>query len=381
MFLATILSINGYGQKVEIGQAEAVKDSTLDNQPKKFKTRFTPFLAPSYAPETEVMLVAGGLFAFKFEPLDQLVNLSSVPFSIGYSTNKSLLVSIRPYLYFNRDKYRLYGNIWIKNMPDNYFGVGYDLNSTIPRGEETSYYKRDWWQFDIRFLREIKKSLYGGLLFDFNHTIATDLNPVMASDEYIIDNGTAIYNHGLGLDIEYDSRDVPINAYSGVFLNASMTFYGNYLGTDFNYSVLVLDYRQYKTIKREGRTLAWEIKNRMGFGDVPWPEMSQLGTPFDLRGYRWGQYRDRWLSFGILEYRHQFMRKSPDKKGSMHSKHGFVTWVAAGTIFEDFSTIKNWLPNAGLGYRFEVQPRMNVRVDCGFGRDATGFYVSFNEAF
>ena len=63
------------------------------------------------------------------------------------------------------------------------------------------------------------------------------------------------------------------------------------------------------------------------------------------------------------------------------SKHGVVAWLGVGSIGTDPSEFKNWLPNAGLGYRFEVQPRMNVRVDIGFGRETSGFYFNFNEAF
>jgi hypothetical protein len=39
------------------------------------------------------------------------------------------------------------------------------------------------------------------------------------------------------------------------------------------------------------------------------------------------------------------------------------------------------LPDFGLGYRFEVQPRMNLRIDFGFGPDAFGVYFDFTEAF
>jgi hypothetical protein len=35
----------------------------------------------------------------------------------------------------------------------------------------------------------------------------------------------------------------------------------------------------------------------------------------------------------------------------------------------------------GLGYRFELQPRSNVRIDIGFGRNSSGIYFNFTEAF
>jgi hypothetical protein len=62
-------------------------------------------------------------------------------------------------------------------------------------------------------------------------------------------------------------------------------------------------------------------------------------------------------------------------------KHGFVAWIAGGSIMKNVTEIDNFLPNFGAGYRFAVQPRMNVRFDFGFGRDNFGFYFNFTEAF
>jgi hypothetical protein len=83
------------------------------------------------------------------------------------------------------------------------------------------------------------------------------------------------------------------------------------------------------------------------------------------------------MLYAIGEYRQMFKRKDTGERG----KHGMVVWLAAGTIMKDVSTIETWLPNVGFGYRFEVQPRMNVRFDFGFGRDNSGLYFNFTEAF
>ncbi len=32
-----------------------------------------------------------------------------------------------------------------------------------------------------------------------------------------------------------------------------------------------------------------------------------------------------------------------------------------------------WLPSAGVGYRFEFKPRVNVRLDYGIGNGSSGF--------
>ena len=203
----------------------------------------------------------------------------------------------------------------------------------------------------------------------------------MLEDPNYMRYGADIGNVSLGLLVQYDSRDVTVNAYKGLFLEASSNFYKSGAMEKPTYNVIVLDYRQYKTIKRPGSTLAWQVKSRIATGHVPWPEMSQIGTPFDLRGYRWGRYRDQHMLFGIAEYRYMFMRKTPRKDGDMLSRFGGAGWLAAGSVMPDFGFDKSWLPNGGLGLRFEVQKRMNARIDYGIGQDSKAFYISFNEAF
>ena len=40
-----------------------------------------------------------------------------------------------------------------------------------------------------------------------------------------------------------------------------------------------------------------------------------------------------------------------------------------------------WLQSVGIGYRFEFKPKMNIRLDLGFGQNSTGFYFQVGEAF
>jgi hypothetical protein len=82
------------------------------------------------------------------------------------------------------------------------------------------------------------------------------------------------------------------------------------------------------------------------------------------------------MLFFIGEYRHTFQKRNEEL-----SPHGYVAWVAAGSIADNVGEYKKWLPNFGIGYRYEIQPRMNLRLDFGFGQETFGMYFNFNEAF
>jgi outer membrane protein assembly factor BamA len=271
-------------------------------------------------------------------------------------------------------------------MPDHYWGVGYDEATNTTKGSDTTAYDRFWWQINPKVLWQFREDLFAGVNLDFNQTKASDMSAGVANDPYIQAQGTDNFNAGAGLIFMHDSRDVPVNAYSGWLLSGSATFYGSYLGSHNTYQIFEIDYRQYQQIVRPGSTLAWKVYSRTGSGDVPWPEMTQVGNPFNLRGYYWGHYRNVVGNYVLLEYRYKFMTNKQNRlrpyEGRKESRHGFVVWVGLGTIGSDWNVQwGNWMPNAGVGYRFEVQTRMNARIDFGVGKETYGIYFNFNEAF
>lgn len=344
------------------------------------KTSFTPFIAPSYSPELKGVITAGGLLTFTLDKDRPLVKRSSIPFSVGVSTNGSIIANIRANVYGKDDLWVLRYTFWLKNMPDHYFGVGYYNGRYTPKGDSTSYH-RNWQNSEATFLFKILGKFYLGLNYNSYVTKATEVNERMAKDPDYLAGGSEVKGRGLGLSFTFDTRDFPENAYKGFYINLNNTAYSPKLGSDFLYEVINIDYRQYMQIGRPRSTLAWQFRGRITLDFIPWPEKSQLGTPFDLRGYLWGQYRDDEMIYGILEYRRMFMRKTKNKKGNYNSPFGLVGWVAAGSISPKDQLATYWLPNVGVGFRFEVQKRMNLRLDYGFGQNTSAFYFSFNEAF
>jgi len=97
-------------------------DSITNWKLERGRSTFMPFVAPSYSPETSLMLTVGGLFTFMTKPGNKVLSRSSIPFSVGYSINGSLNMSVKANIYMASDKLRLTGEYWNKDMPDNYWG-------------------------------------------------------------------------------------------------------------------------------------------------------------------------------------------------------------------------------------------------------------------
>lgn len=338
----------------------------------------TPILGPGYTPELGFVIAGGALVSYRF---DDDSPRSSAPVALSYSTTGAQVFTIKPSLYLLQDQLRVDAYFGLKNMTDNYFGVGYDLGNTTPLGPDTTQYHRYFRQLNGGAMWQLRPNLYFGGWVDFNHTEATELNPRMQADPNVVAQGTTFTNTGIGPILRYDSRDFPQNAFEGVFFQAQYLWYRPALGGSTVYDILDLDYRQYMTIRRPGVTLAWNVRTRNGVHDVPWTELSLLGSGSDLRGYREGRYRENTILYGLLEFRWMDLKSFDDGGHPLFGLNGVVSWVGMGTMGSSYLHLNCLLPNFGVGYRIVVQGRMAIRLDMGAGRESTGFYFSFNEAF
>ena len=230
---------------------------------------------------------------------------------------------------------------------------------------------------------EIRLSLYLGALADVNHTSSSDINPVMAADPYFTKYKSRYTGIGVGGIIQYDTRDDVATPSRGVLLGAAGTFYLKPLGSTYNYQRLDLEYRQFVPLFNRRSVLAWTVRSQMGFGDIPFTELPMFGSPFDLRGYYWGKYRDKSMAYGIMEYRHMFGSEASYRRGNFWSKLGFVVWGGTGTIGRMPAEWNRWKWNYGAGLRVQVQPKKNFRFDVGRdpGQNGVLFYMNMTEAF
>lgn len=367
------------------GQAQTVQDTLTKKEIRQKKKQLkveqgkplvTPLAGPAYTPELGFTIAGTVMLSYKTNPRDSLIQRSSSPITFGVTSTGATFLSSIVSSYWFQDKLRIYADLWYKDMPDHYWGAGYENGYSKPKSDSTTAYTRTWWWINPSFLWQIRPNYFLGLNVDYNFTRASDPSEGVSQDPDYLKYGPENLNSGFGIILRYDSRDIPVNAWEGFFVDLKSTFYSQVFGGDNDYQVYQLDFRKYFQVTRPGHTMAFQFKSRIGVGDVPYGEMAQLGSPFDLRGYTWGRYRDKSMIFFLGEYRHMFYKSSGEL-----SKHGMVAWMGTGSVAADLSSFGNWLPNFGFGYRFEVQPRMNLRIDIGIGRETSGFYFNFNEAF
>lgn len=343
---------------------------------------------PSYTPDYGVLIGGSALMTFRINPSDTTQLRSVMPFSIALMFKGGLNIMLRPQMFFKNDKFRIFGQFSYKNTMDNFYGIGYSTNKDYERSKENSEYRYSGVQVNPWFMFRLGNSnFFAGPQIDLNLDKILDPAPGMVSNQSYIDaGGTADgyknFSSGLGFLLTYDTRDVPANAYKGIYFDVKGSFYNKILGSDNNFYQVNLDYRQYKSVGNR-KVIAWTAQTKNVFGDVPLNKYALSGTPFDLRGYYMGQYRDKSSHVVLAEYRQMFNTDKGNFIKKMISHLGFVAWGGCGFMGPNPVHIEGVLPNFGAGIRIEIQPRMNVRFD--FGRNMVNkqnlFYFNMTEAF
>lgn len=345
---------------------------------------------PSYTPDFGVLIGGSALMTFRMNPKDTTMRRSVVPMALAFMfEGGGLNLMVKPQLFFKDDKFRIFGVLNYKNTRENFYGIGYNTNKNYERSDSTSQYRYSGFQVNPWFLFRIGKSdIFFGPQIDISYDKLSEPAKYLPQQaDYAAaggdENGYKNFSSGIGFLLSYDTRDIPANPYSGTYIDLRGIMYQKWLGSDQNFYRLELDYRQYKSVGQR-KVLAWTLQTKNSFGrHIPLTKYALSGTPFDLRGYYMGQYRDKSSHVALVEYRQMFNTDRSTWLKRITSHLGYVAWGGVGFMGPTPGKIEGVLPNAGLGLRIEVQPRMNVRFDYGrnFVNKQNLFYFNMTEAF
>ncbi len=352
--------------------AQVINDSTESK--KNFGVIGAPIL--SHSPETDWSFGLAGLFYFYLENPDcKDERLSSVYSNIHYTTKKQFTVKAEYDFYFSKDIYRIYGDIAYSKYPFQFYGIG---NNTSANDEEN--YTPRFLRFKLNVNRKILNFQIGkisaGIRLDYrdDKILKKEEGKKLLKEDIPGNNGGI--NSGFGLSINFDSRDNSFSTTHGDYLDIKSTFYGKFVASDFSYQRYTVDIRKFFSVNLLDTThvFAIQVFTDIVDGTTPFYLLPTFGGEMNLRGIYLGRFRDKNSFFMQGEYRFP------------------VFWRFGLTIFggigEAFSQIDSFSMNGlklagGIGIRGSVIPeeKISVRIDFGFSKYRTEFYLSFNEAF
>jgi outer membrane protein assembly factor BamA len=297
---------------------------------------------------------------------------SSLTLAGFYTDTKSWAGALGTETYFTDDKYRFAG--WIGHFDANlkFFGIGNDAGD---RGESIGINQKGNF-LNPNFKFRVANNLYLGLQYRLiTVDTSVDRNDLpQGIPEEIVPQDTEDITSGVGILLDYDTRDNRFYPHRGSFLDMNTNFASEAIGSDNNYQQYEVGYNLYKKID-ESKIFAWRTTACFMGGDAPYYDLCLFGDEFDsMRGYIGGQYRDDVSLTTQVEYRWKFYKKL-----------GMVAFAGIGEVAPELSEMntENILYSVGGGvrYRASERDRVNLSIDYAVGKDSDAWYFRIGEAF
>jgi outer membrane protein assembly factor BamA len=343
------------------------------------KARFFAIPLVYYTPDTRWRLGAFGVYYFHLRSATgkSETRLSHIKLSSDYTQNNQFDISSSWNIFFRDEAFLLKGKARYRKYPDWFFGIG---NRTPESNRERFEY--EYMLFKLLAMKKFNSWLASGPVF-----IGPDIQYTYAYDGEFSPEGELIHGHvtgsggglnsGAGLVFLIDHRDNVVNATQGTYLEASIYSFTPLLGGDFSYRNFNLVYSQYFRIfgtLENIHVLALNAVATLNAGDPPFINLAAAGNDDILRGYARYRYRDKHFLAAQAEYRFPIWWRIGGVVftgiGDVFSKPEQVTW---GSLKYSYG--------GGLRFMLSRRERLNLRLDYGFGRNNSSFYISVTEAF
>jgi len=352
--------------------AQAVQSGGAEKDPKNSKDAFKarliaiPFIY--YSPETKLAFGGGGILNFRAGRNKEQTRASTIWAFGTLNLAKQFQVVVKPEIYFERNRFFLSGNLRYERTPQNFFGIGNDMPSTA----EESYTPRIV-NFQVGVKKKFLGHLFAGVQYDFEQMTMEKVEPGgMLEDGEIPGSRGGLFS-GFGVSLDWDTRDAVLYPRKGVFFQITADTYGAMTGSDFAFTSLKLDCREYFLVAPD-QVLALQAYVRSTAGEVPFHKLAFLGGESLMRGYYKGRFRDKDILAVQAEYRVMVTKRI-----------GVVGFAGLADVFPAFAEfkLKTIKYSLGTGFRYIVNKRegTTLRLDMAWGKRSFGLYFTAQEAF
>ena len=350
-------------------------------------------------------VVGGAVSITEYHGDPKNTRLSSALLNASFTTKKQILLNLRFDYFTSENKWYISGDNRLLFFAQPTYGLGiYGLSNQtyhfsfngadVPTTDSAQDMRFNYIRLYETFSRRIYKKWYAGvgLMFDIDFNVKDqDLSldsPQHLTSNYVYSKAygfdTAHYSaNGLSFQVIHDSRDNPINAYKGTYLNLAFRVNPIAFGSTQSSTMLYYEWRNYIGVsKRIPRNLIafwlWGVVTTSGHlpylanPAITWDTYNRSG-----RGYVQGRFRGNNMIYEEAEFRYRI------------SKNGLF----GGVVFANFTTASNPLtkqqvfesvaPGYGFGLRIMMnkKDRTNIAIDYGIGNGFSGVYFNIREAF
>lgn len=349
-------------------QGQGQRDYSLsDYIPFKITEKFSLLPAPSLSFKPETNWGFGlGLIGSYSPDTNEAINISTAQLDLIYTINKQMIVDLDHYFLINGGKWLFSGSNSFYKYPELFYS-----QSSVEASETIEYQRLD---FDNKLFLRIQGQWYAGLVHRLQYIRSVTFLPngIFANERATGYEGGV--SHGLGIGLRFDHRINVLNPMiGGSFLNVSTSLFTGMLGSQFEFIRFETDYRKYIRIGRN-QNLAIQALGIFNQGAPPFKLTGQLGGSQIMRGYYSGRYRNR-----------QMLALQAELRISVYKRLGMTAFASIGNVADDIFQLTQNLPLAGCGlgirYMLDKKNQANLRLDFAIGKNSTGIYFGYGEAF
>ena len=321
-----------------------------------------------YQPETKWGAGAAGLLRFKQKSEPDSMRHSNVMFVLSGTQLGQILCGAPFQMWFNKEKYNVYGEAAFQSINYLFFGVG---NHVPPYFRERYYANNP--RFKVNALRRVYPHLYAGFKYMFDYTNITQLNDTGMLIKGTIAGSKGGAVSGAGGTIKYDNRDNQFYATQGYYVEVFALANNKLIGSDYQFGKYSLDMSTYVALPRK-QILAFNAYGVISTGNVPFYQMALLGGENHMRGLYQGRFRDKDCWVLQAEYRaHLFWRV------------GAVAFAGIGDIAPQLSQFNYKYTHLAFGGGIrglvDKKQHLNLRFDAGYSNNKMNYYLTLGEAF
>jgi len=318
---------------------------------------------PTSSPTFGTGLILGGAYFYpQTEEQKEVQAASFTGAAAGYTNNDSWFAGVMQQNYWNEDRWRFTGVAGILDFK-------LELNPTATgEGEGRPV---DWSVDGLFAQARLSRKLWGnwylgvaGRYLDISQSIDRNVE----DDRFNLQS--QISSAGIGLNLDFDSRDLPSNPYHGRHLELKALTSDQSNSDDESYQTYQARFRSYHSLAAP-LVLAWDINACRKSGQIPLWDTCRLG----LRGFPATDYLSKQSLYAQAELRWR-----------VYKRWGVVAFAGAGRVDDSFGIQgeDETIPSYGAGIRFMLleSQRINLRIDYARsdkGNDA--WYLSVTEAF
>jgi hypothetical protein len=346
------------------------------------------FLLPVVGANPSAGFIYGTGLTYAYQSKEGSTRLSTVSSNASYSTKRLMNLNVKTNLFAFGDRLFLNGDWRYFVISETTYGLGSSITSVgqslryaLTRIHETASFK-------------LASNFFAGIGIHYDHQFHIDDKTVDAGDttqsyhyQYSVRHGfnpTQYTTSGYSLNLLFDNRDNPINAYKGYYVNVNYRIDERALGSSKNNSILLTEYRSFFSLDGERRRhilALWLYGNYLISGNLPYLMLPAIG--YDQRqksgrGYPFGRFRGESLLYAETEYRFPISSR---------------TGILGGVVFSNLTSTSNQeekirllnyvQPAYGAGLRIMVDKmsRTRLQLDGAIGDRKLGLYFGIRETF